>query len=256
MFVFDDKASEKNRRLIYDLLYPKVFPEENFLSLDPRQLKIMFMLYDEHVFDGQLKTKISEEHSKVNFTITTDPNIRSRKTTFAGCCTCIPIAVGEDGALIASYDFEFPADFYYSLFTDPSVKVLNVNGLKRRNRLECLQVVFEHELIHLIMMLWDYDEKISEGPLKIHYTSHGTIFRKAVYSYFGHTSVKHRMLCGDASGDSKERGSITIGSRVTFKDAMGRVYIGIVSKRSSEKIKVLTDDGGVLIVKVSIASLV
>lgn len=231
--VYDEKEAETNRKKIYGMLYPQIFPDENFISLKPFQIKSMFLLYDQYVFDGQLQERISQERSKVNFTVT-DGNDAS--IAYAGCCTSKPVVSpslnGEDD-VIFSYDFEFPSDFYQRLFTDSTTRVLNVNGLKCRNRLECLQTVFEHELVHFVMMAWEFDLK-RPGD---HYTSHGTIYRKLVYAYFGHTAVKHRMLCGDASDEVKSIDEIEIGIEVRFK-RKGKEYHGVVIEKEGSRVKV------------------
>lgn len=63
------------------------------------------------------------------------------------------------------------------------------NGIKWSSRLECLMSTLEHELIHLIIDLWDITV---DGMSKI-YSQHGKLFMQIVKSYFGHTDFLHAL---------------------------------------------------------------
>jgi hypothetical protein len=118
-----------------------------------------------------------------------------------------------------------------------------------KNRLECFQIVFEHELIHFLMMAWGYDAKVTNGAAKAHYCSHGTMFKELVKTYFGHTDVKHRLLFGDASEEHLAPASSRIGMRVKFKDHHKNIkYTGTITKIGKDTAKIKTDQVGDLIV--------
>ena len=96
-------------------------------------------------------------------------------------------------------------------------KRLWVNGLNVRDRIEALQVVFEHEMVHMYMVLKGYAGKIKSGKGKMYYSSHGKLFQGLSKLFFLHTDYRHLLTNGDSSGHlTKERCNVNM--EVYFKN--------------------------------------
>ena len=128
-------------------------------------------------------------------------------------------------------------------------KRLWVNGLNVRDRIEALQVVFEHEMVHMYMVLKGYSGKIKSGKGKMYYSSHGKLFQELSKLFFLHTDYRHLLTNGDSCGHlTKERCNVNM--EVYFKndkknDKKGdknnkknRIY-GTVIKCNPKKAKIL-----------------
>lgn len=115
-------------------------------------------------------------------------------------------------------------------------KRLWVNGLNVRDRIEALQVVLEHEMVHMYMVLKDYSGKIKSGKGKMYYSSHGKLFQELVKRFFLHTDYRHLLTNGESTGHlTKER--CTVNQKVYFKNGINKIY-GIVIKCNPKKAKI------------------
>lgn len=74
--------------------------------------------------------------------------------------------------------------------TDPQKKKYNVGGIKCRDRLSCIQVLFEHELIHIINDMQDNgNNDIAKDP-------HGKDFIKLMKNLVCHKIITNNLLDG------------------------------------------------------------
>jgi hypothetical protein len=165
------------RKSIHDELSTTI--PVNFTNLKNSDIKKLFDLYDDYFFGGSIMEKINSSGSTIKFT-----SSPLGGSTFAGKCIMTKTGMKCD------YELRFPSKLFLKLFTQKgSNKLLKTNGIICRNRLECLQLVFEHELVHLIMNLWNYYDK--SGDL---YSSHGKLFQCMTKSLFDHTDYKHELF--------------------------------------------------------------
>ena len=87
------------------------------------------------------------------------------------------------------YKISISSPILYSLF-NKNEKSSKINGLQCYNRLECYISIFEHELTHLIIMIFCPKLGSTKG-------GHTETFIKIVHNLCGHTECKHMLLCGD-----------------------------------------------------------
>ena len=182
-------------------------------------LEGIFQSYDAKVFRGQLSKKIQETGSEVIFS--NEPGSED-----FGACSIATLSTLEESKQYNLYTFSFDFDLYFSLFPPgDKTRALRVNGLLCTSRLEVLLVVFEHEICHLIMMLWGYDDKSPSPSLPVPrnpnflrglYSSHGTIFSHLVRIYFSHTDVKHRLFFGDALEKHLSPRDVLVGEEIYY----------------------------------------
>ena len=100
-----------------------------------------------------------------------------------------------------------------------------------------MQLVFEHESIHLVMQLFEYQGKIKRGSGKTMYTSHGTLFQTLARAFFGHTDFKHGLESGDVC-THLTRDQIPPGANVKF-DHKGKIIQGVVVKHNPKTVEVI-----------------
>lgn len=94
----------------------------------------------------------------------------------------------------------------------------HVGGIKCHNRLEALQRIMEHELIHLVeMMLWGHSNCSAKQ------------FREIVLRFFGHLESNHQLLT--PRDVAKKKLGISTGDAVSF-ELHGNVVTGFVNRIS------------------------
>lgn len=116
-----------------------------------------------------------------------------------------------------------------------------INGLNVRDRLEALQVLFEHELLHMYMTLKGWADKIKKGKGRRYYSAHGALFQELAKRFFLHTDYRHMLHQGDSTGHlTKERCKVGMNVWVVYK---GDKYQGEVVKCNPRRAKVQSDQG-------------
>ena len=113
---------------------------------------------------------------------------------------------------------------------------LKINGIECFNRLECYISVYEHEILHLVLLLFckNYDKK-SGG--------HTKAFKLIANNLFSHTLTKHMLLSGDCKLNDNIKKNIKVGSYVITKEHNNNVYKGIVVKVNTKTIMIKLDNG-------------
>lgn len=216
--------SIKNKReeIISSVLREKYISSKNEIRVTPKLVERLFVLYDDIFFGGEIRQKLRDKNSTLDFKI-------SRKSQrIAGFCS-------KKGC---SYFLTFNADMYHNMFKNPKDRSLRVNGLLCYSQLECLMFVLEHEMVHLMMFVWGYDKK---GTGK--YSAHGALFQCMTKNLFGHTSFRHNFNQGD--GESLlNKSDVHVGMKVEFTLKKKSVQ-GVVTKMNKVKARVTIDNGAI-----------
>lgn len=214
------------------LLKNEFHGQPNFEKLTVSNVRTLFDLYDDLFFDHQIKQYSNQSNSSIDFEVTT-----SEKATTAGRCR-------RKGC---EYILSFPNGLYQQLFTSSTTRgrPLDLAGWTCSDRLECLMIIFEHEVVHLLMMLWGYDGKVKKGAGKKIYASHGTLYQCILKYYFRHTEYTHSLLNNDPSlGPRVRRESARVGMRIKYKSrAKNSIIEGTIRKINPTKAKIETDIG-------------
>ena len=192
-------VAEKVRGVYHDLLRqsPRI-RSGNFTQFADPDLALLFDLYDERFFAGGLRRLLSAAASPLSF------RTSRRLTRTAGTTTRFQARRPRTGAALAPprYEIAVSAPLMFQTFHDVQRSV-RVNGLACADRVEALQRVFEHELIHLLeMLLWTRS------------SCSAARFKGLVWNYFGHTATKHDLI---TQGErASNRFGVRLGDRVTF----------------------------------------
>ena len=214
---FNTIIIEQRRRAIYDLVLKNYFggnpnpPHPTIPALNE-----FFRQYDAVFFDGQVSKYMEATGTTVDF------EISDRLSRVAGKC-------------IKNHRCSYIIRIADSLIE----KVNEVDDIACTTRLHCVQLLFEHEVTHLLIQMF--------GPLKISkdavYKSHGELFRQLVRAYFGHAGIYYKtappLLAGNASVLST-KDNFQIGDKVTF-GYKGIFLTGRITKKNPIKAKVQVD---------------
>jgi hypothetical protein len=148
----------------------KYIDDPNFTSIHTTDLGLLFAEYDQAFFDGQIKETLG----------TTPLYFRlSRRMTSSGGKT----AFRTDRSARRWYEIGVSTAILFECFSGEDHRLITASGITCHDRLEALQRVVEHELVHLIeMLLWG---KSSCSQPRFH---------SITLRFFGHTENKHLLI--------------------------------------------------------------
>ena len=197
------------------------FSTPDFRTISPADLGLLFQVTDEIFFDG-LVGKVCEQVAArpLSFRLST------RMTSTGGMTTM------QRPARSLSRLFEFEI----AIATTPLFESFkgsdkaSVGGVNCENRLQALQRIMEHEMVHLIELLLTKDSNCSAKP-----------FKRIVRNFFGHTQSNHRLMT--PSDIAKTRLGISPGDRVCFK-RNGKTISGILQRVTKRATVLVPDNRG------------
>ncbi len=204
-------------RGIYDQLLKasRYVTAGNFRSLHPNDLNTLFEAYDAEFFRGACRRGLAGR--KLDFRISTRMTSAGGKTFFYK-----PRIPG----LPEYFEIAVSATLLFQTFRDVD-RPITVCGVECRDRIEALQRIFEHEMIHLVeMVCWRESE--CSAPR----------FQSIASGMFLHREHTHNLIT------PRERAAVKFGiqagSRVRF-EYEGREYQGTVN-RVTKRATVLVED--------------
>jgi hypothetical protein len=215
--LFTELPEESIRRLLCQigqdvLAQSRYLREANFRTIHPRDLELLFGAYDERFFEGMYRRAL--QGRKLSF------RLSPRMTKAGGKTTCFRSRAGE-----VSYEISIAIGMLFDGFDEADRRV-SVCGMECANRLEALQRIFEHEMVHLAEMLCWGKSDCSAAR-----------FQSIGGRFFLHRAHTHDLVT------RRERASasgIRVGSRVTFLFE-GLCLTGRVN-RITERVSVLVED--------------
>jgi hypothetical protein len=186
--------------------------EPDFTAIHPKTLADLFEAYDERFFSGLLRRAL--DGRPIEF------RLSQRMTRSGGKTTRFRSPSGE-----TSFEIAIAVRMLFDAFQDADRQV-SVCGHECGNRLQAMQRIFEHELVHLVETLC-WDESDCAAPR----------FQDIAARYFLHRAHTHALVT------RRERAAVAgirVGSRVRF-DYDGRALIGRVN-RITQRVTVLVED--------------
>ena len=198
--------------------------------------------YDTIFFDNKLRKNCSANNAKINITW------NNKMTCTGGVCRFYKYR-RETRIELSSKVFD------EALKNLPENEVLSANGVQCNNMLNCLQLVFEHELVHAIIYIFciEYGKKNSiiptscwTGKVEKGKGGHTKTFMSIVNNFFGQTYWKHDLLAfkqGRVRISEEKLGEIRdeykIGDLVSFTTKKGIVH-GVLKKKNPKYFKIQT----------------
>lgn len=194
----------------------------NFDAISSEDVERLYRLYDESFFDGLLRRLVEREpDALLHFGVSNRMTRAGGKTTVARRRVAAP----EGVRVVTLYQVSVSALLLFQTFREEQRSIL-VAGLTCADRLDALQRIMEHELIHLLeFLVWRQSRCAGER------------FQQIARNLFGHTAVQHdlvtpREIAGRQFG-------IRQGDRVIF-EFDGARHTGIVN-RISQRATVLVE---------------
>jgi hypothetical protein len=197
--------AEKNRHIAATILVESPhLREPDFRAISPSDLRRLFELYDQLYFHEYCRSCL--DGSTLRF------RISRRMTRVGGTTTRVR---PRSGPAAASFEITVASTLLFETFSEVQ-RTIFVTGLECRNRLEALQRIMEHELIHLVeLLIWD-DSRCSDAR-----------YQSIAARFFGHTDYRHQLVT------PRERASATLGirpgSRVRFR-LDGQELVGQINR--------------------------
>jgi hypothetical protein len=177
----------------------------------------MVRLYDERFFGGQIVPTAEAEGLKFG--------LSSRMTRIAGKLVTHYPEGDHEGR--RNFELVLSTTLLFQTFEDVD-RAVEVTGRTCRDRLEAMQRIAEHELVHLVEMLIWNDGNCSQPR-----------FQSIASRFFGHTDYRHDLITQRERAFRKF--NIRLGDQVRFVHG-GRVLTGRVN-RITRRATVLVPDG-------------
>jgi len=190
----------------------------NIQCMSNDDLKILFDLYDEEFFGKYFSGNFKGD---LTFSLSTRMTSAAGKTIYSRKLKSLPEA--EE-----AYEIRIGIKFFYQYYKVERDKI--VSGINTKDSLEAFQIVFEHELCHLIE-LHLYKES-SCSKLR---------FKNMVNGMFAHTEVFHQ-LPSQKEIISQNYG-FKIGQKVSFINE-GKKYSGLIYKINKRATVMVKDKKG------------
>lgn len=196
----------------------RVVKSENFDRVGTDDLARMIDYYDELIFDGLCLSLARADEFTVRW---------SSRMTSAGGKTTRTIwksAIGKPGK--TTYEIALSSSLLFQTFSEPDEKV-RVCGLPCANRLQAMQRIVEHELIHLVEMLVWIDSNCAANR-----------FQSIANGLFLHTEHRHQLTTQRER--AQKQFDIRLGDAVEFLHD-GRRRRGVVN-RITRRATILVED--------------
>ncbi len=194
--------------------------QPNFTAICDEDLASLFEHYDRQFLGGMCRQTLNEMGSPLDF------RVSPRMTRAGGKTTRIVPRVARGLSPVPRFEIAVSSTLLFQTFADVE-RPIKVTGLLCHNRLEALQRIFEHELIHLAeMLLWQVS--CCAAPR----------FKDIVQRLFGHTESTHQLITPDER--AREKFGIRAGDRVKFT-IDGERHVGVVN-RVTKRATILVED--------------
>jgi len=178
-------------------------------------LKLLFELYDRFFFRNYFRDHFT---GQLRFSLST------RMTKSAGM-TLYPRNLDKLSPQEERYELRISAVLLFNYERLERDKV--VNGINTRDSLEALQLVFEHELCHLIELHCFKESSCRQER-----------FQSLAFNLFGHTESCHRLPLMSEIATAKY--GLSIGDQVSFQ-AEGKTFLGFI-RRINRRATVMVPD--------------
>ena len=179
----------------------------NFNAIHLDDLRRLFRLYDEVFFEGQCKALLGE--TPLDF------RLSKRMTRAAGKTSRFFDRDRSGNVLTRRFEITVSTTLLFQTFRGEERQIA-VSGFECRDRLEAMQRVFEHEIVHLVeMLVWD--KSSCSAPR----------FQAIARGCFGHTKYRHDLVTSRERAESEF--GIKPGDRVSFRFE-GRHLVGKVNR--------------------------
>lgn len=201
----------------------RVMRSPNFAVTSAFDLQNMAELYDRLFFEGHCLALARNYGIQFRW---------SKRMTSTGGKTVRTIHTDRGGGTLQTrYEIVLSATLLFQTFGDLQ-RPIRVTGVLCSNRLQAMQRILEHELIHLIeMLVWE--DSCCAAPR----------FQSIAGRMFGHTEHKHDLITQQERAARKF--NVRVGSRVSFQHE-GMLHVGTVNRITRRATVLVLDAKGQL----------
>ncbi|MEM7477937.1 MAG: SprT-like domain-containing protein [Planctomycetota bacterium] len=201
----------------------RVMKTPNFTLTNQQDLEYMAELYDQYFFNGHCLMLARHYGMKFRW---------SKRMTSTGGKTVRTVALDPNSDHPKTrYEIVLSATLLFQTFADIR-RPIRVTGILCSNRLQAMQRILEHELIHLVeMLVWE--DSCCASPR----------FQSIAARLFAHTEHKHDLITQRERAASKF--NIRIGTHVAFQH-QGTTYRGLVNRITRRATVLVVDPTGQL----------
>lgn len=198
----------------------KTLDGADFRSISVSDLESMFRHYDGMFLENECTRALQDAGAELRFRV-------SERMTRAGGKTTRMIPRGDKASTI--YEIAVSSTLLFQSFSSES-RTIEAGGITCRDRIEALQRIFEHELLHLVeLLVWARSNCAAPR------------FRTIARNLFGHTTSSHQLMT-PAERAHTEHG-IKTGDWVTFFH-QGKRHVGVVNRVTKRATVLIEDDKG------------
>ena len=145
----------------------------NFTAIETADLRRLFEQYDQTFFHGKCG-ELVHTNNTLRF------RLSKRMTSAAG--KTFQRRPRHRQTLAADYEIAISTTLLFETFNE-ELRPITVSGVSCGDRLEALQRIFEHEMLHLLeMLLWDQSSCSADR------------FRSIAHRFFGHSQSTHQLI--------------------------------------------------------------
>lgn len=219
--VLERDAEQRLAKIFDSVLNSSPFIDQpNFSALCDEDLAHLFDQYDQRFLGGACRRTLDAMGSPIDF------RVSPRMTRAGGKTTRVLPRVARGLSPVPRFEIAVSSTLLFQTFADVE-RPIKVTGVLCHNRLEALQRIFEHELIHLVeMLLWQ--ASCCGAPR----------FKDIAGRFFGHKESNHQLITPDER--AREKFGIRPGDRVKF-EMDGLPYTGVVN-RVTKRATILVED--------------
>ncbi len=190
----------------------------NFTKIHPADLEMLFAEYDDAFFGRQIKQLLGT--TPLHFGL-------SKRMTSAGGKTA---SYTDRRTGSKRFEISVSTAILFGCFHEDDHRPITASGIVCRDRLDALQRVMEHELVHLVEMLLWQNSSCSQAR-----------FHSITRRFFGHTENMHKLITPKELAIVKF--GIKPGMTVRFRFD-GVEHTGIVNRISKRATVLVEDDRG------------
>lgn len=214
-FTYNIPDAVVRRQAISNQLFPtNKYPAITNSSEFVEKLNQMFKLYDYWFFSNLIYYGLNKGKGSVVF------EISNRMTSTGGTCS-------RKG--ICTYLIKLSANRLNKLTPG---NLPPINGIVPKDRIEGLQLIFEHELIHMVLSLFINN-----------IIGHNDLYRTIVFNLFGHTKVVHKI--SDTKLGKFTKKDFNIGDAIHFYNKKKENVRGKIIKLNPKRARIDTDRGAI-----------
>ena len=200
---FSEEVVRSRTSEIHELVlaHSRYINQPNFTAIHPRDLEFLFASYDDRFFSNLCRSTLNNR--KLTF------RLSPRMTKVGGTTARVRARNGEE-----SFEIAIAVDILFKGFA-PGDRPITVCGLECGDRIQALQRIFEHEMVHLVEWLcW------------AHSNCSAARFQDIARRFFLHRAHTHNLI---TFRERAANSGFRVGSRVTFTYE-GKVVTGRVNR--------------------------